>query len=151
MNELKQQNIMKDLPVRFTRAIEKLYTAFHEGTLTPEICSACAVGNIVGHGNWYFSSPHKILIDGDMTYEKGIGINDSMYSVDELALVEREFIFGFKDGCKNYHVINSKENQFKGLCNVVEYLCELDNIPNIMDFTKLFETENEAPKYELIK
>tara|TARA_R110000803_G_scaffold129577_1_gene196813 strand:+ start:54 stop:494 length:441 start_codon:yes stop_codon:yes gene_type:complete len=144
-------NINKNLPERFTRAIEKLYTAFHKGTLNPSRCSACAVGNIVGHGKWHFSSPNKILIDGDMTYIKDIELNDSQYSADELALVERFFVFGFKDGCKDYHLINSKENQFKGLCNVVEYLCQLDGIPNVMDFSKLFETnkDNKA-KYELI-
>lgn len=43
----------------------------------------------------------------------------------------------------------NKELVFIALCAVVEYLCELDKIPNVMDYTKLFETENNQPKYSL--
>ena len=42
-----------------------------------------------------------------------------------------------------------KEQQFKGLCAVVEYLCELDGIPNVMDYTSLFETKEGKPVKEL--
>lgn len=46
------------------------------------------------------------------------------------------------------HILTPNLRQ-KGFFAVVEYLCELDGIPNVMDYTCLFETENEKPKYEL--
>jgi len=90
--------------------------------------------------------------------------NKTMYSDLELATVELKFIFGSDANINSYHegsfeksigdinlcLSKDKERNFKGLCAVVEYLCELDNIPNIMDYTSLFETKNDAPKKELI-
>lgn len=66
----------------------------------------------------------------------------SGYSVKELAKIEMVFLNKIlKD--------ETKESQFKGLCAVVEYLCELEGIPNVMDYTCLFQTENNEPKYKL--
>ncbi|MBO6632862.1 MAG: Na(+)-translocating NADH-quinone reductase subunit F, partial [Psychroserpens sp.] len=42
-----------------------------------------------------------------------------------------------------------KDLLFNGLSEVVRFLCQLDGVPNVMDYTKLFETENNRPKYEL--
>lgn len=65
-------------------------------------------------------------------------------------------MFGYKvqDGEKIYSHHDTTENtskdeQFKGLCAVVEYLCELEGIPNVMDYTCLFETDNNEPKHQL--
>ena len=44
---------------------------------------------------------------------------------------------------------HSKHHQFKGLEAVVKYLCELDGIPNVMDYTSLFESVNDKPVNEL--
>lgn len=135
---------------RFDSSVTKLYNAFHEGRLRAANCSYCAVGNIVGHGNWHggFKNDFKSYIGFDKE-------NKSGYSSKELSKVEFEFIKHIIEQDKNgmYLFIDleeTKENQFKGLCAVVEYLAELDNIPNPMDYTKLFETnEKNEPKYEL--
>ena len=42
-----------------------------------------------------------------------------------------------------------KDLLFNGLNTTIEFLCKLDNIPDVMDYSKLFEFENDAPKYEL--
>jgi hypothetical protein len=45
---------------------------------------------------------------------------------------------------------NTKEFQFKGLEAVVKYLCELDGISNVMDYTSLFEyNDKNEPIKEL--
>lgn len=133
------------LPIRLENAITKLYTAFHEGTLDFGSCAKCAVGNIVGHERWMFSTPNRIW-NGDLNFSfLEIEDNRSGYSENELTIVEQKFILAFKEN----EDPENKADQFKGLCAVVEYLCKLDNIPNVMDYTKLFETENNEPKYQL--
>ena len=140
---------------RFEKAISKLYYAFHEGTLDAMDCEACAVGNILGHGDWGSNYiPEEGMWNGPIRkyfYQTSIK-NNSGYSLKELGEVERRFLnVSMKNGkyieWNRYN--RKKEIQFKGLCAVVEYLCELDNIPNIMDYTFLFETENNKPLKEL--
>ena len=144
----------ENLPERFTRAIEKLYTAFHEGTLNAMNCKQCAVGNICNNkSDWryiveYGADMFALSHDKD---PKGV-INEAGYSIVELMKIEKLFMYGVKAiGQRHKHCHRDEDGQFKGLCAVVEYLCELDGIPNVMDFSKLFETEDNVPKYELIK
>lgn len=144
---------------RFDRAVMKLYNAFHENRLNGLDCAACAVGNICdNNGDWARS--FSLIIDENYinyTSKKANSvIKKTGYSHVELANIEQLFVNGYnfiKDTqvfeYPDLKIQNSKETQFKGLCAVIEYLCELDNIPNIMDYTKLFETENNAPKYQL--
>lgn len=145
------------LPIRLENAITKLYTAFHSRVLESMDCSMCAVGNICDNNyDWNIA----IRTDVSLSSYSGITkinsrninlcfmnetIKKSGYSVKELAEVELLFITKslIETGKE------TKETQFKGLCAVVEYLCELDNVPNVMDYTKLFETENNEPKYQL--
>lgn len=138
---------------RFDNAFTKLYNAFHEGRLEALDCTMCAVGNICdGSLNWEInpkfarntifktwsgSSSEEDTKQGEEDIKK------SGYSVDELVNVELLFL----KACKNTN--GTKEQQFEGLCAVVEYLCKLDSIPNVIDYTKLFETENDKPKYQL--
>lgn len=139
---------------RFEKAVMKLYNAFHSNELNAMHCDACAVGNICNNSsNWddlgiFASSTHW---EGDyqdyVTQEEKLiakeVIKETGYSEQELVQVEILFL----NACE--YKKGTKDQQFKGLCVVVEYLAELDNIPNPMDYTKLFETENEQPKYEL--
>lgn len=141
------------LPIRLENAITKLYTTFHNNKLNSCNCSACAVGTMLdSYSGW----SKLIVTDVDSvlklirrrTINQNIfdpNIYKSGYSVSELAEVELRFLNNAFIGQKG----ETKETQFKGLCAVVEYLCELDNIPNVMDYTKLFETENNEPKYKL--
>jgi hypothetical protein len=134
---------------RFEEAITKLYKAFHDGTLELYDCLNCAVGNICNNtGEWYdilrSSKKGYNMYNNPLTkYDICNMPNEILkfgYSSFELATIEN--IFANNCNCGN--------DNFKGLCAVVEYLAELDNIPNPMDYSKLFETENNTPKYELI-
>lgn len=151
---------------RFENAVKKLYTAFHEGTLEAANCNACAVGNICnnqrewadyigcGHGKskvtkQYFDAivNAEEFVNGIIDHNKGLRvIEKSGYSPFELMNVESIFMRTAIDQENN----QTQETQFKGLCAVIEYLAELDGIPNPMAYTKLFETEDNKPKYELV-
>lgn len=143
---------------RLEQAITKLYIAFHNGTLNPEYCKSCAVGNICDNTDtWnYLTEAHGSL---KLSY---IGIlNENFerkihgYSPKELLQIEIVFL----KGC-GYSVpltLNSKrpldptdkELLFNALGTTVAFLCKLDNAPNVMDYSKLFEFENDIPKYKL--
>lgn len=134
---------------RFTNAVTKLYNAFHKGELNASRCETCAVGNICdNNGDWsYMVINHQKGIYDFYRAEEIKCIKKTGYSPEELSKVEQLFLkgTGWLTGIDH----NSKEQQFKGLCAVVEYLCELEGIPNVMDYTCLFETENNEPKYKL--
>lgn len=134
--------LQQELPKRFTDALTKLYNAFHNNTLDAGDCEHCAVGNLLGHGNWICSSPTQYLRQG-LSYTKFkltmCNENKSGYSLEELKMVEYYFIIGHEK-----HDLENKDRQFKGLCKVIEYLCELDGIENVMDFTSLFETNEKG-------
>lgn len=135
---------------RFEKAVTKLYTAFHEGTLNAFTCEACAVGNILGHGHWFFHYPSDLEIS-DMLF-KAPEENESGYSTLELMKVETLFLSEWPEYERRKTDANGrdKEIQFKGLCAVIEYLCELDGIPNVMDYSSLFEYNSDnTPKKEL--
>ena len=148
---------------RFDNAVSKLYTAFHNGTLNVRSCQACAVGNICGSDDWkHILSPLNrpnnfrlsVFPNRKQSDFNEITMTESMvksgYSAFELSKIEKVFI-------DNHNLLSSDDSecnikntsQYNGLCAVVEYLCELDNIPNVMDYTKLFESENNEPKYQL--
>jgi hypothetical protein len=119
----------------------KLYNAFHENRLNAMDCKACAVGNLCDNTE-----------DWTIYYKSKTG-----YTPNQLRTIEHIFMFGNKDEYRdikdwNPSDINSNNQDlvFQALCQVVEYLAELDNIPNPMDYTKLFETENDKPKYQLV-
>lgn len=151
---------------RFEKAWRSLYAAFHEGTLNAGDCAHCAVGNIVGSSSWarvlgcanggnqfdrhQFVENIKLsrrICGGAESpfYKVGVdAIKKTGYSQYQLFNVEAIFMDQFfAERC------NNKDAQFKGLCAVIEYLCELDGIPNPMDYSKFFETIKGKPKYEL--
>ena len=151
------------LPIRLENAITKLYTAFHDGTFNVWSCQACAVGNICGSDDWKhilspLNRPNNFRLSVFPNRKESdfneITMTESMiksgYTAFELSKIEKVFI-------DNHNLLASDDSecnirktcQYNGLCAVVEYLCELDNIPNVMDYTKLFETEGGRPKYEL--
>lgn len=137
------------LTPRLEHSIAVLYNAFHNGTLNAFKCKACAVGNIVGHGDWkmhYCGEIHRgyLLTEKDKYFKFP---ENKFYSNPEIMEVERVFLMEWAK--ENGGSGTDKEIQFKGLYAVIEYLCELDGVENVMDYTKLFETENNVPVYEL--
>jgi len=146
-------------PYRLDQAIKKLYTAFHNDTLHPECCKSCAVGNICDNtDSWkYLSDTHGSLI---LNYvgrvNEGFGRKINGYSPSELLQIEAVFLQGcgyslpLKRKSARPKDPTSKEILFNGLCAVITYLCALDGVDNVLDYSKLFEFENDEPVYELV-
>lgn len=142
---------------RLEQAIQKLYVAFHKNELHPECCKQCAVGNILDNtDSWkHLSDDHGSI---ELNYlgkvHESFGRKFNGYSPLELLKIEVVFLkaCGYKlplhHKNKKPKKSTSKDALFNGFSAVVEFLCELDNIPNIMDYSKLFEYKNDTPKYQ---
>ena len=143
---------------RLENALIKLYTAFHKNTLNPEDCAACAVGNILDNlDSWkHLSNEHGSLqLNYVGSVHQNLGRRFNGYSPLEILQVEKVFLeaCGFKTPLCNYNQKpkdpTNKEVLFNALCAVVALLCELDNIPNVLDYSKLFEYEDNVPTYAI--
>ncbi len=146
------------IPTRLEQAITKLYLAFHSGALHPECCNSCAVGNICDNTDtWkYLTESHGSL---ELSYIGRVNENFDRkihgYSPKELLQIEVIFLKGCGFSVPLVHGSNRPKNPtdkdllFNGLCDTIEFLCKLDNIPNVMDYSKLFEYVDDVPKYEL--
>ncbi|WP_299682394.1 Na(+)-translocating NADH-quinone reductase subunit F [uncultured Tenacibaculum sp.] len=146
-----------ETPKRLEQALIKLYNAFHNNELNPECCSACAVGNILdNHDSWkHLSDDHgstELSYVGRVHQKLGRKFNG--YSPLELLYTEKVFLeaCGFTVPLCHYNKKpdnpTNKDTLFNGLCAVVAYLCKLDNIENVMDYSKIFEFDNEDPVYQ---
>lgn len=145
-------------PFRLEQALQKLYIAFHKNELHPECCRQCAVGNILDNReDWKHLTDHHGSVELNYVgkVHEVIGRKFNGYSPLELLKIEATFLkaCGYKlplhTQNKNPKNATNKDVLFNGLSAVVAFLCELDNIPNIMDYSKLFEYENDKPKYKL--
>ena len=144
---------------RLDSAIKKLYNAFHNNELQPECCKQCAVGNILDKtDSWkHLSDSHGAI---ELNYigkvHQTLGRKFNGYSPLELLKIEATFLeaCGYKLPVyyKNEKPQNTtnKDLLFNGLSEVIKLLCEFDNVSNIMDYTKLFEFDDNTPKYELV-
>jgi len=147
MNTLQQE-----LPKRFTDAVSKLYNAFHENRLNPNDACACAVGNMCDNDSRWsklvgmYGSGEVSDNAEDVIYGRKL-TDRTGYNPIEIVTIEKVFLRACGWRYSNNH--RDKNLQFKGLCAVVKYLCELDNVSNVMDFTSLFETQNDKPVKEL--
>lgn len=132
---------------RFEQAIIKLYRAFHNDALIPECNQQCAVGNILNNtDSWkHLSDSHGSL---QLNYvglvHENLGRRFQGYKPSELLQIEASFLkacgYQIPLHYKNRKPSNSlnKEVLFNGLTAVVAVLCQLDNAPNVMDCTALF-------------
>ncbi|WP_158843937.1 Na(+)-translocating NADH-quinone reductase subunit F [Algibacter sp. L1A34] len=143
---------------RLEAAINKLYIAFHNNKLNPECCKQCAVGNILDQmDSWKHLSDHHgaTALNYVGKVHQNLGRKFNGYSPLELLQIEATFLkaCGYKLPLhyKNEKPKNptDKDILFKGLSEVIKLLCDLDKIDNVMDYTKLFEFENDKPKVEL--
>ncbi|MEC8683557.1 MAG: Na(+)-translocating NADH-quinone reductase subunit F [Bacteroidota bacterium] len=150
---------MMHATARFDLAIQKLYKAFHNNTLNPECCKSCAVGNILdntdswkhlteGHGS------NKLTYVGKV--HQSLGRTFAGYSPLELLQIEAAFLKGcgyslpLSRRSETTVDRTSKEVMFNGMCQAVALLCKLDQIQNVMDYSKLFEFENNQPVNEFL-
>ncbi|MDY2586991.1 Na(+)-translocating NADH-quinone reductase subunit F [Winogradskyella aquimaris] len=134
---------------RFENAVRKLYLAFHEGTLNPEDCKQCAVGNILDNND---SWRHMTDLHGStkLNYvglvHQNLGRKFNGYSPIELLQIEASFLegCGYRLGrtyCHKPDLYKNQEVLFNGLSEVVGTLSKLDGIKNIMDCSFLFDYE----------
>ncbi|MEM1003551.1 MAG: Na(+)-translocating NADH-quinone reductase subunit F [Bacteroidota bacterium] len=144
---------------RFDEAINKIYMAFHNNHLNPEDCAACAVGNILDRRDFWkhLSDDHGSLnLNYVGRFHEMRGKRFNGYSPSELLRIEQAFL----DGCgyqlpfrhNNLRPENPTDSNvlFRGLCAVVQLLCELDGIINIMDYHKLFDLDTISNKQNAI-
>lgn len=143
---------------RFEQAITKLYKAFHNNTLNPECCKQCAVGNILDNNDaWkHLSDEHGALkLNYVGLVNQNFGKKFNGYTPLELLQIEVVFLKACGFELPLHHKHKKPENPtdkdvlFKGLSAVVTFLCQLDGVDNIMDYSKLFEFENDKPRYQL--
>lgn len=146
-------------PQRLDEAIKKLYLAYHNNELHPECCKSCAVGNILDRtDSWqHLSDDHGSLrLNYLGNVHQMLNRRFNGYTPQELLHVEATFLSacGYQLPFKRYHKRpenpQDKELLFNGHCAVITLLCRLDNVTNVMDYTKLFEGKNDQPKYTLI-
>ncbi|MFN3640696.1 MAG: Na(+)-translocating NADH-quinone reductase subunit F [Flavobacterium sp.] len=136
---------------RFDQAITKLYHAFQKGTLHPESCTQCAVGNILDNkDSWkHLSNAHGST---ELNYvgivNQNLGKRFNGYSPIELLQIEMAFLrgCGYSLPLRLHQTPKRQMNNdvlFKGLEAVVAQLCGFDNLPNIMDCSKLFHYDSK--------
>lgn len=138
---------------RFDAAIEKLYNAFYNNTLHPECCKQCAVGNILNNtDSWkHLSDYHgdlKLNYIGNVHQTLGKTFNG--YTPLELLQIEATFLEACGYKLPLHHKNKKPKNPtnqdvlFQGLSAVIVLLCRMDNIPNVMDYTKLFKNKQQT-------
>lgn len=139
---------------RLEQALKKLYVAFHNNTLHPECCRQCAVGNILDNReDWKHLTDHHGSME--LNYigkvHEIMGRKFNGYSPSELLKIEAVFLkaCGYRlpliHSNKNPKNITDKDVLFNGLNEVIKFLCKLDGVKNIMDYTQLFEITNNKP------
>jgi len=141
---------------RLDQAIKKLYLAFHNNTLHPECCKSCAVGNILDNrDSWkHLSDSHGSLhLNYVGMVNQNFGRKFNGYSPMELLQIEAVFL----SGCGYVLPLNEnnarpknptdKEVLFQGLSDTIAFLCGLDGVENVMDYSKLFEFKEETSQY----
>jgi hypothetical protein len=133
---------------RFNQAVRKLYDAFHQNYLNPDACTQCAVGNILDNKSFWrhFTDDHgAIKLNYVGLVHQNLGRTYNGYSPLELLKIENTFLSacGYqlplsrnaqKNTCKL-----TKDQLFLGLSAVVTELCRLDQIPDVMDCSVLFD------------
>ncbi len=148
---------MKSLS-RLDQAITKLYTAFHNGTLNPECCKSCAVGNICDNKDaWkHVTDAHgSTILNYVGKINEAFGKRINGYTPSELLDIEAIFLKAcgynipfINKGGKQIKALD-KDVLFNGLSATVAYLCALEGVTNVMDYSKLFEFEVNKPVYSL--
>ncbi|WP_298498706.1 Na(+)-translocating NADH-quinone reductase subunit F [uncultured Algibacter sp.] len=141
-----------DTTLRLESAIKKLYISFHNNTINPECCKQCAVGNILDNtDSWkHLSDYHGSL---NLNYvgkvNQNLGKKFNGYSPLELLKIEHIFLKACGFQLPLHHKNNKPKNTtdknvlFNGLYAVISFLCELDGVSNVMDYTNLFKIKNK--------
>jgi len=142
-----------NISIRLENAIQKLYTAFHNNTLHPEYCHSCAVGNIMEQKEAW---QHLTDVHGSLQLNyvgrvhQNFGRKFQGYTPMELLQIEAIFlkacgyVLPLKKGSARPHNPKDRDILFNGLSAVVRYLCDLDQISDVMDCSALFDFKKET-------
>lgn len=137
---------------RLEIALTKLYSAFYDGTLNPECCTACAVGNICDNIDaWKNFTDHHGSLKLNYIGRLNEGFGRRLYGYLPSELLEIEAVFlrgcGFEipltRKSSKPHKPTSEEVLFNGMRAVISFLCELDGINDIMDLPEIMEIKPE--------
>lgn len=144
---------------RFEAAVQKLYAAFHDDKLDPNCCRQCAVGNILDNSDaWkHLSDDHGSLrLNYVGKVHQSLGRRFNGYTPLELLQIEQAFLQGcgfevpFKPNSKKPKQCNRNDYLFDGFSKVVQFLCKLDSLDNVMDYRiVLRDTLKKQPSYAL--
>lgn len=140
-------------PEVFRNTIDVLVNAFFDGTLMPQHCAACAVGNVLADANdmtvvedpyksyrwkggqyniWSTSlGPHEIVRLNDNV--------ESPYSGKELAMIERAFEENTSKVCHSSEE-EKMEDMFDGLMAVVDVLEDIHEVDDTKDVRDQFRS-----------
>ena len=135
---------------RLEQAVLKLYNAFNNGALHPLCCKQCAVGNILDNtDSWkHLTDLHgSVVLNYIGLVNQNFGKKFNGYTPLELLQIEAEFLKGcgyklpLNRRSKKPQNPTDKEILFNGLCKTIEFLCRLDGITNVMDYSILFKVD----------
>lgn len=127
---------------RLDNALRKLYKAFYNGTLHPECCKQCAVGNILDNtDSWkQLSDQHGSLkLNYVGTVHENLGRKFNGYKPSELLKIEAAFLKACGYQLPLYYKNEKPENPtdkdvlFNGLTAVISLLCGLDGIESVLN------------------
>lgn len=160
---------------RFKKAYDSLVRAFFEGTLAKGTCMACACGNIVADACGVFITKEefdehiKMVNKGSPLYDfpkyaevfnlwidgttmcNGPGVPKTGYTEEEFRKIEIAFEYNTKIVFSSYSHYDEQEileDQYNGLCAVVDVLIKLDKCKE--DGTELKKKFREHPKLQLV-
>lgn len=123
---------------RFRNAFDALTSAYVNGTLQHEDCTACAVGNIATYSGvnldkggllWYsyICDRRESLSYGKHGFKNMMQVVERTgYKVEEIDRIERTF-----EGTVKEFLLDSQDRdqaQYQGLVKVIELLAELDGL-----------------------
>lgn len=143
---------------RLDSAIKKLYNAFHNNELHPECCMQCAVGNILDNkDSWKHLSDHHGALELNYVgkVHQTLGRKFNGYTPFELLQIEATFLKACGYQLPLHHKNKKPKNPtdkdvlFNGLFAVITYMCQLDGVSNVMDYTQIFENQNIKTEYQL--
>ena len=137
---------------RLEQALNKLYQAYNKDALIPNCAIQCAVGNICDNKDmWrHLTDAHgseKLNYVGLVNESLARRING--YLPSELLKTEAIFLnacgysLPLKHNARHRKIPISKDVLFDGLVAVIEYLCVLDGITNVMDYTSLLNYKKD--------
>lgn len=143
---------------RLEQALHKLYTSFYDGTLNPECCYACAVGNICDNRDmWkHFTEAHgslKLNYVGQVN--EGFNKRINGYLPSELLEIEAVFLKGcgfelpIRRGAIKPENPRSQDTLYNGMRAVISFLCELDNVEDVMEISTRFTDQMFASRSAL--